>query len=316
MLEYNSHLLSVVVPKSEKEYVDALIKAYGNAVSQLISTNGIYTKKRIDEVLSQIRSELISINSDFASKLQKDLFEITQIDADALYNETASALFYAEVADTLYKLPKSIIKGIIDTKAMQFYSVDKNGTVIVTDTTKDAMIKSIADNGYKKAKSVILGGIAVGDTPEKIAKNLKPYMVDASTANARTVVKTLLAEGSQKAKNAFGKENSDIVEEWLYSAVIDSSTSSICRSLDGRRFDEPKPAYTPALHPNCRSSLLCVPKGFEVGQRPIVLPDGTVEVIYDKNFTYRDALDRFPELDNKKLIDVDDYIKQISYYKK
>jgi SPP1 gp7 family putative phage head morphogenesis protein len=315
VLEYNSHLLSVEVPKSEKEYVKALINAYGKAVTALLSTNGTYTKKYINEVLAQIRDELISINDDFAIKLQKDLFEINSIDVEALALETESVLFYINEAHKLYRLPKSIIQGIIDTKAMDFYRVDANGTMIVTSTTKSAMIKSIASTQYQKVKSVILGGIAVGDTPEKIVKSLKPYMTDSSIKDTRTVVKTLLAQGSQQAKNAFYDANPSVFDEYIYSAVIDISTSNICRSLDGRRFKERKPGIIPPLHPNCRSSLLQVPIGFDVGQRPIVLPNGDVEVVYDKNFTYRDALDRFPQLDDKKLIDVDLYLKQIGYYK-
>jgi len=201
---------------------------------------------------------------------------------------------------------------MIDIKGINYYRVDAKGTRIKSTTSANSMIKSIASNNTAKIRGIILAEGAIGTSPESIARKIRPFVSgDTARRDIRTVVRSLLGEANERANQKFYTENGKYIEEYLYMATLDSRTSSLCRSLDGRRFKTREPWYTPKLHPNCRSSLIAVPKGYEVGQRPIVLPDGTIEVVTDKGFTYADAAKRYPQLNNKKLINVDTYVKSL-----
>lgn len=301
--------------KAERDYATALISAYSSATQKILNTRGAHTKERLTKILSEIRQELIKLNSDFAKALQPNLFQITQVDALATQAEMAATLKYVGINDKLYRLPVSTIKEIANLGSMSFFRLDSKDVLHEATYTAKRMIESVYKSQYKRVKAVMLGEYAAGATPEEIVRKLKPYMVDSTVKDARTVVRTLIAEASQESKNKFYRENMDVTDEYLFVAVLDNRTSSICRSLDGRRFETIKPAYSAPLHPNCRSVLLAVPIGYQPGQRPIVKPDGTVTIVKDKGFTYKDAIKMFPELNNKKLIDVDEYIKKVDYYK-
>ena len=313
MLEYAEHQLSRVVPPSERAYVKALTDAYASATTALIKTNGIYTQARLQDVINKITAELKAINVKFAEVLPYDAVPIITASNRYTEQELALALEHADIAADLYTLPKTMIQEMIDIKGINYYRIDAKGTMIKSKgVTANSMIKSIASNNIAKVRGIILAEGAIGTSPESIARKIRPFVSgDTARRDIRTVVRSLLGEANERANQKFYTENGKYIEEYLYMATLDSRTSSLCRSLDGRRFKTREPWYTPKLHPNCRSSLIAVPKGYEVGQRPIVLPDGTIEVVTDKNFTYADAVKRYPQLNNKKLINVDTYVKSL-----
>ena len=313
MIEYAEALLSRVVPKAEREYVKALTQAYNRATIALNATNGIYTKKRLLIIISQITSELKAINAKFGQVLPYQMEEIVNGHIKYTEEELVLALKHADVQATLYAIPKSMMKEFTNIKSINYYRVDAKGVRHQTVTSMDAMIGSIADTNAKKVKGIILAEGAIGSSPESIARKINPY-VSGNTVrrDVRTVVRSLLGESGERASQKFYTENDDVISDYLFVATLDSRTSSLCQSLDGRRFKTREPYYTPKLHPNCRSSLVAMVEGYEINQRPIVLRDGSVEVVNDKNFTMKDALDRYPDLNDKGLINVDTYLSKLA----
>ncbi len=317
MIEYNTHLLSITTPQSEITYNKAIVDAYNSTVSRLmLLDDGTVTKAHLLNVLAELKVELLKINTDFSKQIDKDMVGLISVDAKGTELEMVYALVFKKVSDKIYSLPTAAIKKLIDIKSMTFYRLDAKGIMHETKTTADALIRSIAGESYTKVKSVMLSEYAVGSSLSEISRKIKPFMTDATSRNIRTVVRTLTGEASQRAKNEFYDENSELIEEYLFVATLDSRTSSLCMSLDSKRFDKREGWYTPALHPNCRSNLISIPKGYSPSQRPIVQRDGTITIVNDKNFSFKDALKMFPDLNNNKLIDIDDYAKKMSYYEK
>lgn len=318
MLEYNLHQLSRISPEAEKKYIASLELAYSRAVTALNERGGLYTKARLQRIIMEINNELKSINQEFSKNIYNDIGEIIYASQEYTQKELEWSIKYPlakehfETAVALATINKEGINKLININRIAYYYVDAKGVTHAYSTTQDMLIKSIADSQAKKVKSIILGEYSIGSSVENIIKAVKPY-ISGYTAkrDIRTVVQSLIVEANSRATSELYRENEEYIDKYLFVAVLDSRTSSLCRSLDGHKFDAQKPHYTPPLHPNCRSDLVAIPKGYKQGERPIVLKDGTVKIVNDKDFSFKDAASLYPELNNKKLIDVDKYIKSI-----
>ena len=305
LIEWAKHLQSKVVPDSERAYYKALTEAYKSASTKLLSTNGVFTQARLKRVIKEITDDLYAINEKYKIALPKDIEKITIADNEYISQELQLTI---KTDDTIYALPKSTIKELANISSMSFFRINADGVRIQTNTTATYMLNSIAKNNAEKVRGIIMAEYAQGTTVESIVRKIRPYMTTKAKANVRTVTRTLINEASTKAQQKFYSDNSEYIDGYIYVATLDSRTSRLCASLDGRRFKSRAAWYTPPLHFNCRSDLVSVPNGYEIGQRPIVLADGTIEVVNDKGFTYADALKRYPALSNNKLINTDTYI--------
>ena len=84
---------------------------------------------------------------------------------------------------------------------------------------------------------------------------------------AEGVVRMATNHFANQARREFMLENSEFFQEELYVATLDSATTAICRSLDGRRFPVGQGPYPP-VHFACRSLRVAVFDGGALGERP------------------------------------------------
>lgn len=78
--------------------------------------------------------------------------------------------------------------------------------------------------------------------------------------HATTVVRTAITHVSSQARMATLAANSDIVEGWRFVNTLDDRTSLICASQDTTKVWRIGFGPIPPLHPNCRSTMVFVPK--------------------------------------------------------
>lgn len=122
----------------------------------------------------------------------------------------------------------------------------------------------VAQTLQKEIKKFMQGKTSVNDIQGVIQKAF-----NANEFNTRRLVTTEIAKVQTKVGEKWAKDNG--VEWQMFTAVLDSVTSEICRGYDGKTFkiDDPnKP--TPPLHPNCRSTLVPITK---TGYRPNITED-------------------------------------------
>src|SRR5690606_10648598 len=91
--------------------------------------------------------------------------------------------------------------------------------------------------------------------------------------------------------------NADILDGYRWSSTLDSRTSPVCQSLDGKVFEFGKGPVPPA-HPNCRSSIVPELKSFkELGIDLPEIPEGmrsSVNGPVDGSLSYFEWLKRQP----------------------
>lgn len=108
-------------------------------------------------------------------------------------------------------------------------------------------------------------GIVEGQTTEQIirrirgtkALNYTDGVFQATRRQVEAVARTAINHTSNQARLELFKENADIIKGLKWVATLDSRTSTICASLDGKVFPIDKGERPPA-HPNCRSTMTAV----------------------------------------------------------
>ncbi len=267
MTEYLNHIQSLLVYDAEVEYYKALEDSYNKISAEILSTSGTYTKAVMAKQLTAIRDELILLNNNFNDEFVKSLSEVTYLDANAY------ALDYQTIAPSVgfIGVDKKMIQKAIQTKALIFSRRDKAGDLKRTAYSVENILKNPTTTAIQQARSILLAGQLSGDSIEKIVRDLKRPLVTTQINNVRTVVRTLTAEASSQARLEWGDANREFFNMWEFVATLDTRTSSVCRSFDGRRYKEPKPQYTPPIHPNCRSLLTPIPDGYKAQERPVNL---------------------------------------------
>lgn len=140
------------------------------------------------------------------------------------------------------------------------------------------------DNFSNKLEDVLTAGIIQGKSNQDMAAELQKA-TDTAYKNAIRLVRTetnfIAGEATHKAYQAYG------VEKYQYLATLDLRTSDICRSLDGKVFEERdrKPGVNcHPMHPHCRSTDIPYIPDME-GTRVARGSDGKTYKI-DRNTTY------------------------------
>ena len=74
--------------------------------------------------------------------------------------------------------------------------------------------------------------------------------------HAKAIVNTEITRASTVAKQLVAEDNPDLIRGFLYTAILDFSTTDICRSNHNRIVDIDEQRYVPPLHFGCRSTLV------------------------------------------------------------
>lgn len=128
----------------------------------------------------------------------------------------------------------------------------------------------LAELGRRRRRLIedrIRQGFVEGESTQSIIRglvgtrrlNYADGLLERPRREVEAVVRTSMTQAATTAREAFFEQNADIVEELRWTAVLDSRTSVICASLDGKVFKVGEGPRPPA-HPNCRSIMVGLPK--------------------------------------------------------
>ena len=164
------------------------------------------------------------------------------------------------------------------TGAPQTFSLTATQGSTVTLPNGKVLAKSfrgLAESQADLFAKTVRNGLLTGESTDKIARRLKgrlrfgdlgPLSVRqlaqaggelTSVANNQVMamVRTSVNQVANETSQQVYKANQDVTKRYRYVATLDSRTSPICRSLDGRSFEYGK-GPTPPQHFNCRSTTV------------------------------------------------------------
>jgi SPP1 gp7 family putative phage head morphogenesis protein len=238
----------------EQKYIDELAKQFKLSINALvweIKDKGIIEKKRLYLVNKLDLKYMSKITQIFRNMLK---------DAWNLGANQKIKKNYALI-DTNTNINDEDIANWINENVTYITGVEQNE---ILDKVKGVLIDSITN------------GFSPNDAIKKISDILEPYDLSTRTALEKsTRIETIVRTNVNKAYNqAHAKQMQALGDEivaYEYSSIMDSRTSSICRSLDGKIF---KPSqlynYLPPRHYRCRSTIVPIFKDetFEFSNMP------------------------------------------------
>ena len=136
-------------------------------------------------------------------------------------------------------------RGLASRQATQFNQVVRTG--LLSGETTESIVSQLIGNlqfgqGAKTNQQYLLAG--------KEVLNMASHQI-------RTVVRTSINQVSNAASQQVYKANEDITEKYKYVSTLDSKTTALCASLDGKEFEYGK-GPEPPQHFNCRSTTVAV----------------------------------------------------------
>lgn len=134
---------------------------------------------------------------------------------------------------------------------------------------------SIAEEDLRRIENQVRIGMLAGEDSATIARRVvgsarqrgTDGVTQITRRNAEAITRTMVNHISNMARREFLLANQDLFSEEQFVATLDSRTTPICRSLDGRRYPVDE-GPIPPLHFNCRSLRVPVLSGDALGMRP------------------------------------------------
>ena len=183
--------------------------------------------------------------------LSDDLYKAVE-GAEALARQAGTGVFNLTATQgTMITLPNGEVvskafRGIAVDQAERFSQVVRNG--LLTGEPTPAIAKRL------------IGRLEFGDYGPLSVRQLAAAggeLTAVADNQILTLVRTSINQVANAASMAVYETNQDITKKYRYVATLDTSTSSICRALDGQEFPYGQ-GPMPPQHFGCRSSVVAV----------------------------------------------------------
>jgi len=228
---------------------------------------GSWTAKRLNKLLQALRDINAEAYDRVRNELSPDLYALA--DYEVTYQ---TDLFNANIPikfDIVTPTP-SQLKAAVDSRPFQ-------GRILSEWYT------GLEGAAQDRIRSVIRSGVVEGQTIDQMVRRItgtqalqyKDGVMEVSRRGAEALVRTAVNHTANSARNELYGANSDLVKEIQWVSTLDSRTTILCASLDGKTFPVDSGPRPPA-HINCRSTTTPVLKSWkELGINLSEAPEGT-----------------------------------------
>ena len=216
-------------------------------------------QKRIGRLISEIRDIRSAAWQDAESLWFSNFRDLVENEVNFL--ATATAVSVPVVVD-LNLPPSRLLESLVRTRPFE-------GKVL------REWAKKIAEDDIARISDQIKIGIIQGEGANVIARRVigsaafrgTDGVTQITRRQAEAITRTATISFTNAAREEFFAENTDVFTEEVFVATLDSRTTPICRSLDGKRFAV-REGPQPPLHWNCRSLRVAAITDELIGDRP------------------------------------------------
>lgn len=204
------------------------------------------------------------------AKAQKLIAEARKIQLESLTQAVSDVVNkFAEVADyeaefsakVLEKITKDVV--IKSLKAGEAYQAALEQPIPATGQLLEDFIAHWSQSEVDAVGNLVSKGYAQGWTNQQIkqavqgtkAANYTDGIIARAETNVEAVVHTSIQHIAQTARAETWAQNADVIKWVRVLATLDSHTTPLCRSLDGRRYPLGKEPRFPA-HVRCRTTTV------------------------------------------------------------
>ena len=275
--------------------IDVIIRAAKQLSKIDPSRPPSYKTARLRSLIKQTKESLSTWEKESVDVMIRELEGLAGVQAGFVEDQIAQALPNGVLKTDLNPLGYSVqtvavspsfAKAVV-TKDPSVLSLKSTGTFDLTAAqgaevllpngeTVQKAFRGLASRQATQFNQVVRTGLLSGETTESIvsqlignlqfgqgAKTNQQYLLagkevlNMASHQIRTVVRTSVNQVSNAASQQVYKANEDITEKYKYVSTLDSKTTALCASLDGKEFEYGK-GPEPPQHFNCRSTTVAV----------------------------------------------------------
>ena len=300
------------VPRTANdEFLDAMLrhqvglertsKGLGRRVRELLDASESDLKRAIRR---RLRNHTGLETPASVRRLQRLLDEVKKIRGES--HAEVAALLHEEMI-RLAALEPAIVDGILKTVVPVVLDTAMPAapmlrSIVTTRPFEGKVLKEwardIARADLARIESQIRIGMVQGESIPQISRRIvgkaslrgRDGVTQIARRNAEALARTATNHVANEARREYHKANDDILDDELFLATLDSVTTPICRSLDGKRFPIGEGPRLP-LHWNERSLRVAILDAEALGRRPSK-PVSKRSLLRD--FAAEEKLDRVP----------------------
>lgn len=300
----------------------ANIKLSDNVISHVLQLQRVEagTKRDILKLLEDLRKRLVvQLNVDDITVFKKQrlgqLLRETNLIIENTYAQArvTTEVVLGELVDMEASFAKDAIQKAIPIEIAVSLPTAEFLRTVVTDTLVENLPSSAwwekQENDVKlRFQQVVREGLALGDTPTQMARNLRDTL-EVSRANIQSLVQTSVSAVSNNVRIEVFERNDDVIKELKWLTTLDSRVCNLCIPRADKRWKNDAnhtpighniPFRHPPIHFNDRCLIVPVAKSFKelgidipepkAGTRPSVVDGEAVE--QPGTTTFRSFLDR------------------------
>lgn len=272
-----------------------LSEAWGQIITDTLDDSDRELIARLKELLGDVQANYKVNTAKATEQLEYIRSKIEKIRAGAFVKAEKKLREEApELIDNETKWSKRILSELTGEKASSFHHLtDAHAQKLLKHSiqinkTWDQWWTHTAYGDVMRIANTVNTGIVHGFTIQEIAGLIMGTkkggyadgILSTSRAHARNLARTLCCGIANQAKDAFYRENDDIVigVEWM--DTLDGRTCVRCASMSRMRWKTGEPHPVPPEHPNCRCVLIPVTELTDMGDdvpRPAANADFNAE---------------------------------------
>ena len=192
----------------------------------------------------------------FAQELNQDLVQIYGELAVKMNDDTVE-LFNAEIEFNGGFLSQILQENISISSSIAAQSAVFAGVIGLTGATVQGAVQAFAYNKMAQINQQLTDAVSLRSSNEELVGKMN-QLNPLQKKQAGTLIKTLVTHASVQARDIVLRNNESLFEGYEWVSVLDSRTSIICASRDGKVYpfsDDPEKSPKPPAHFSCRSTI-------------------------------------------------------------
>lgn len=182
----------------------------------------------------------------YAQELTRDELEMMLAALQRVFGRLELDVNPVSVADAFARVRSAPIRGVPISRVLQrFFRNDRERVM--------AAIRAGASDGLS---AEAIRRAVVGTQSRRFMDGVR----QVSRRSVEAITQTVTTHATTQTRQVVFEANSELISEERWVSTLDSRTSPICQSLDGRVFPVGKGPHPPA-HPNCRSGRMPIVPG-------------------------------------------------------
>lgn len=268
-------------------FIDKLIKTVNKRLASDVTE---FSRARLESILFDLKAYSNEALSTYSKLTIKEALKFAEYETgfnERLLDSSISVTFNVPSAA---QVSKAMFSSIMQVEPSRSYTIE-NAMRMFNAKKSEQIVNTIRS------------GVILGDTREQITTSLM-QIKDLQRQQAATLTRTITNHISAETRNVFITENEELLDGYEWVAVLDSRTSLICGSRDGKIYpisDNRETSPKPPAHFSCRSTIVPAVKpeydlgaaAGAVGQRASVGADGVK--LEKGNLTYEQWLSKQPK---------------------